>query len=144
MRLTDRLKHIVHNGFLTIDEKIVKSTTSIPDPYKRDYFGQIVGGGIMGSTEPITDMQMIENDAEIQALLMKASGVSQHVVPSFYEGGDDVYIANKQLTDVTVTLADRRAIHTISNYYNTLGIYRDDFNKYDNDKLARNAYYAIC
>jgi hypothetical protein len=144
MRLTDKLKHIVHNGFLTIDERIVKSTTSITDPYKRDYFGQIVGGGILGSTEPLTDMQILENQAEIQALLMKASGASQHVTPSFYEGGDDVYIANKELTDVTVTEANRRAIHTISNYYNTLGIYRDDFNKTTNDRLARNAYYAIC
>lgn len=144
MRLTERIKHFVHGNILSIDERIVKSTTSIPDPYVRDAFGQIVGGGILDGGENILDSKLLDNQTEIMSLLMKASGQSQHVVPSFYQGGDDVYIANKEREDVTVTDGDRRAIHTISNYYNTLGIYRDDFNKTDNDKLARNAYYAIC
>lgn len=45
--------------------------------------------------------------------------------------------------DVDDTIAMRRAIHTLNNYYNVLGIYRDDFSKNKNDKLARNAYFAI-
>jgi hypothetical protein len=71
---------------------------------------------------------------------------SQHVVPSFYDV-EDVPISNKErpeAEDVTDTQAIRRAIHTISNYYNTLGVYRDDFDKGLNDKLARNAYYVLC
>lgn len=67
---------------------------------------------------------------------------STNIVPSFYEGGE-VYIATKETEDVTDTKGIRRAIHTISNYYNTLGIFRDDFDKSLNDKMARNAYYAI-
>lgn len=38
----------------------------------------------------------------------------------------------------------RRAISSVSNYYNSLGVYRSDFNRAENDKFARNAYYAIC
>lgn len=46
--------------------------------------------------------------------------------------------------DIDDTDAMRRAIHAINNYYNVLGIYRDDFDKAENDRLARNAYYALC
>ena len=138
--------HFVEDDFLSIDDRIVKSTTNISKGVTYDRGGNPIGGGMVNGfpAERPLDMKMIENDSEILSLLMKASGQSQHVVPSFYEGGDDVYIENKKVVDVTVTDGDRRAIHTISNYYNTLGIYRDDFDKTNNDKLARNAYYAIC
>lgn len=159
MRTIPRQKiHRVEDDFLTIDDRIAKGVLNAPSPnnptglYNFDSKGQVIGGGIFDSGERLSDMQLLDNETEIMALLMKAGGTtndrtgtgSQHVVPSFYEGGDDVYIRNKEKIDVTVTDADRRAIHTISNYYNTLGIYRDDFNSLDNDKLARNAYYAIC
>lgn len=126
---------------LSIDDRIQKARMA--PPLTRDSGGNPVIG-ILDNVEKAIDARMIENESEILSLLMKASGTSQHVVPSFYEGGDDVFIENKQKVDVTVTDADRRAIHTVSNYYNTLGIYRDDFDKTTNDKLARNAYYAIC
>jgi len=132
--------------FLTIDERIEKGIKLPIQPQtflKSDLYGNPIAG-LLDNVERPSDIKMIENETEILSLLMKASGVSQHVVPSFYEGGDDVYIENKLRTDVTVTTGDRRAIHTISNYYNTLGIYRDDFDKTTNDKMARNAYYAIC
>lgn len=158
MRTIPRPKvHRVEDDFLSIDDRIAKGVLNAPSPknptgrYTTDGYGQLVGGGIFDSGERLSDMQLLENEAEIMGLLMKAGTTndrtgtgSQHVVPSFYEGGDDVYIRNKEKIDVTVTDADRRAIHTISNYYNTLGIYRDDFNALDNDKMARNAYYAIC
>jgi hypothetical protein len=144
-------------SLLTLDDRIAKSTTRPTSTrlqtFSTDAFGAPISGLIDGfPPERVSDMQLLENEAEIEAILMKAGGTlnnrtgtgSQHVVPSFYEGGDDVYIENKIRQDVTVTDASRRAIHTISNYYNTLGIYRDDFNAIDNDKLARNAYYAIC
>jgi hypothetical protein len=153
--------------FLTIDDRIQKGILNAKSPFNPtgslsyDKVGIPIGGGLVDHAfgfqpDRITDMQLLENEADIMGILMKsgASGGystdgktgtgSQHVVPSFYEGGDDVYIAAKEKADVTVTDAQRRAIHTISNYYNTLGIYRDDFNSLDNDKLARNAYYAIC
>lgn len=37
----------------------------------------------------------------------------------------------------------RRAIDPISNFYNTLGIYRADFDKSLNDSLAKNAYFGV-
>jgi len=37
----------------------------------------------------------------------------------------------------------RRAINSISTAWNSLGVYRSDFNKADNDKMARNAYIAM-
>jgi hypothetical protein len=37
----------------------------------------------------------------------------------------------------------RRAINSISTAWNSLGVYRSDFNKSDNDKMARNAYIAM-
>lgn len=84
-----------------------------------------------------------EAEALLAELLIKGS---RHIVPSFYDV-EDVPIAAKEATgreDVTDTEAFRRAIHSISNYYNTLGVYRDDFDKQNNDKLSRNAYYSIC
>jgi hypothetical protein len=81
-----------------------------------------------------------ERSENLEGLLLKAS---TNMTVSFYDT-DDIKIENKERQDVTDTDAIRRAIHTISNYYNTLGVWRDDFNKVDNDKLARNAYYAMC
>ena len=131
--------------FLTLDDKISEisksATSTLPE---RDMNGVPIRGVVDGlPAERPLDIQMLENETSIMSILMKA-GESQHVQPSFYEGSGDVYIENKKRVDVTVTDANRRAIHTISNYYNTLGIYRDDFNQTDNDRLARNAYYAIC
>jgi len=144
--LTRAKSNYSENDFLTIDDRIEKSLripTKAPTLYKTDAFGSPISG-LLDNVERQYDTKLLENEAVIESILMKASGISQHVVPSFYEGGDDVYIEGKKVTDVTVTTADRRAIHTISNYYNTLGIYRDDFDQTLNDKLARNAYYAIC
>jgi len=76
------------------------------------------------------------------ALLNMVIKGSTNISPSFYEG-EDVYIKNKRAQDATDTDAFRRAIHTISNYYNSLGIVRDDFDRNLNDLLSRNAYYAI-
>jgi hypothetical protein len=89
--------------------------------------------------EGTIDANVLQREQALVELIIKAS---QNIVPSFYEGGE-VYIADKGKDDVTDTEGNRRAIHTISNYYNTLGIFRDDFDKSLNDKMARNAYYAI-
>lgn len=46
--------------------------------------------------------------------------------------------------DIDDTEGMRRAVHAINNYFNVLGIFRDDFDRAENDRLARNAYYALC
>lgn len=40
--------------------------------------------------------------------------------------------------------AMRKAIATVNAYYNVWGIYREGFDKFDNDRLAQNPIYAIC
>ena len=112
------------------DKKPIKETMQVP-PTAPD----------SGYIPPLT----AEADEALGHFLGIRKG-SVNVVPSFYDV-EDVPISNKERpgrTDVTDTDAIRRAIHTISNYYNTLGVYRDDFDKNLNDKLARNAYYALC
>jgi hypothetical protein len=91
---------------------------------------------IVKSTQPTYNS---ESEA-IADLLLKAS-TNQAV--SHYDS-TDIYIENKENADVTDTETIRRAIHTISNYYNTLGVWRDDFDKVSNDRLSRNSYYAMC
>jgi hypothetical protein len=81
-------------------------------------------------------------DDEINNMIIKASRQDPDAV-SFYDT-EDIKIKNKEKQDITDTEAIRRSVHTISNYYNTLGVFRDDFDKVSNDKLARNSYYAMC
>jgi len=81
-------------------------------------------------------------DEALEGILLKAS---REMTVSFYDTEEqDIDIKNKEKEDVTDTDAIRRAIHSISNYYNTLGVWRDDFDKVSNDKLARNSYYSMC
>jgi len=64
---------------------------------------------------------------------------------SVWDDVTPVHIANRNYEDVTSDHTSlRRAIHTISAYYNVLGVYRDDFNKEETDRLARHAIYAMC
>lgn len=98
--------------------------------------------GVLGRPQEVLPLTA-EADYILNEYLAKSS---QHIVPSFYDT-DDISVKNPEhpdREDVTDTDSTRRAIHTISNYYNTLGTYRDDFDKGANDKLARNFYYAIC
>lgn len=53
-------------------------------------------------------------------------------------------IENLQYGDINNTDAERRAITSISNLWNALGVYRKDFDKEECDKFASNAYYSIC
>jgi len=99
--------------------------------------------GVQHALGAPTEVIPITHDAEMILNEILAKG-SVHMSPSSY---DDIKIENKERpgkVDVTDTDGIRRAIHTISNYYNVLGVYRDDFDKNENDKLARNAYYVLC
>ena len=62
---------------------------------------------------------------------------------SWYDVGI-VNIANMQYGDVNNTEAERKAISSISNLWNALGVYRKDFDKELCDTLAQNAYYSMC
>lgn len=64
-------------------------------------------------------------------------------INSWYDVTNQVPIANT-IGDIDDTEALRRAVHTISNYYNTLGVYRSDFDKIEVDLLSMNAYYMLC
>ena len=99
----------------------------------------------LSTLQPRREVLPLTHDADqiVREILSKGS---KHIVPSFYDV-EDVPIQNKErpgTVDVTDTQAIRRAIHTISNYYNTLGVYRTDFDKNLNDTLARNVYYQLC
>ena len=79
------------------------------------------------------------------ALLDVINKAGMGVASNWYDM-NEVEIARHQYGDISEPDDSlRRAIHTISNWYNTLGIFRDDFNKSDSDTpLARNAHYALC
>ena len=89
---------------------------------------------------PLTSPIESQYDDALEGILLKAS---REMTVSFYDT-EDIKIQNKEKEDITDTDAVRRAIHSISNYYNTLGVWRDDFDKVSNDKLARNSYYSMC
>jgi len=150
--LTKRKTSFSEADYLTMDERIEQSApsseSSIPQftpssydsttvPVAVDADGRITALLAEGKVDEA--YLGIQHEEALAALISKGS---TNIVPSFYEGGE-VYIASKEGDDVTDTAGIRRAIHTISNYYNTLGIFRDDFDKSLNDKMARNAYYAI-
>jgi hypothetical protein len=80
----------------------------------------------------------------IRAQTQINKGSQQNPIDAFYDGSGYPYIVNKDREDVTDTDADRRAIHSVSNYYNTLGVFRSDFDKGFNDLMARTAVYAMC
>jgi hypothetical protein len=69
-------------------------------------------------------------------IFLKASLVPQNLV-----GYDEVTIANATTMENEESL--RRAISTVSNLYNIIGMPRTNFSKADNDLLASNAYYAL-
>lgn len=97
----------------------------------------------MGLSDIITKIFKKEKpimDRNLEGIAVKASLQNIFPIASY----DDVEIAGMKYEDIEDTEALRRAIHTISNYYNVLGVFRDDFSKSENDRLARNPYYAIC
>ena len=96
--------------------------------------------GNVKHTDNIQPIAPNSKDDLLDDILMKAS---TQMTYSYYDS-DDIKIEAKEKQDVTDTDAIRRSIHSISNYYNTLGVFRDDFDKVSNDKLARNSYYSMC
>lgn len=77
------------------------------------------------------------NSAELAALILKAG------LDSNTNYGDEPKI-NEKSREFDDTEANRRAIHTISNWYNTLGVYRQDFDRIEDDRLAKSPYFSLC
>jgi hypothetical protein len=101
------------------------------------------GVSSVSTTPLIRNIDAEINNLSTEALSELVIKASTNQAVSHYDS-TDVYIENKEKTDITDTEAIRRSVHTISNYYNTLGVWRDDFDKITNDRLARNSYYAMC
>jgi len=94
--------------------------------------------GLVNST--VEDAQFLYSTQMFNDILAKSLSTTQ--VPDAYDN------LNAQLRedDTQAILKDeefRRAIHSRSTAWNSLGMYRSDFNKTDNDKMARNAYVAM-
>ncbi len=94
--------------------------------------------GLVDST--VSDAQYLYSTQLFNDVLMKS--LSSVQVPDAYDN------LNAQLRedDKQAILKDeefRRAINSISTAWNSLGVYRSDFIKADNDKMARNAYIAM-
>lgn len=86
------------------------------------------------------DQQYLFNQRILQEILIKS--LSSEQVPDAYDN------LNKELrAEDKAALEDqeefRRAIHSISTAWNSLGVFRSDFNRQNNDRMARNAYIAI-
>jgi len=88
----------------------------------------------------VSDAQFLYSTQLFNDVLTKT--LSSVQVPDAY---DNLNAALRQ-DDKEAILKDeefRRAINSISTAWNSLGVYRSDFNKSDNDKMARNAYIAM-
>jgi|WetSurMetagenome_2_1015567.scaffolds.fasta_scaffold00223_15 hypothetical protein len=88
--------------------------------------------------QPLDIYQVLDKlpSEQVAQVILKASLLPQNLI-----GYEDIEIANPR--DPTDTESLRRAISTVSNLYNIIGMPRTDFNKGDNDLLASNAYFAV-
>lgn len=135
---------------LTIDERIV-SNTRLASPTsltglqgKRVIKSQNMIESRYWNPEPLIDTRAADQVAlAMVTATNRLQKASEQMPTSFYDY-EQPYIAAKDREDVTDTDALRRAIHSISNYYNTLGVYRSDFDKNFNDLMSRTAIYAMC
>jgi len=85
------------------------------------------------------------NSEQLTEILLKAFAAREGFtlpIPSSISTNYEPDIADARKWDEFVEW--ERAIHPISNYYNTLGIARPYFSKAANDMLATTPYYAIC
>jgi len=84
-------------------------------------------------------LDMVSSSA-LSAAMIKAFAIPGVTDPDERYGAPKI----KDETDWQRDEAFRRAIHSVSNYYNSLGMPRSNFTKSDNDDLAENAYYSVC
>jgi hypothetical protein len=95
---------------------------------------------VENNQQVLSDKQYLLNERVIAEVLLKS--LSGDPVQDAYDN------LNKDLRhDDTYAIEEfeqyRRAIVPYSTAWNSLGIFRSDFNKLDNDKMCRNAYVAI-
>jgi hypothetical protein len=141
---------------LTLDERIIRSTRNVDlidltskESLKTKQTDRIIHSqNLIDSGSYSRDVPVNLTEANNLALAMvnlteRLEKASQNMPVGGYDYNTP-YIANKMAEDITDTLALRRAIHSISNFYNTLGVYRSDFDKNFNDLMSRTAIYAMC
>ena len=139
------------NDIESIDDKICKHSNHANQPNqlrgtKKTAFDMVQSGtnllelpaGMIDNT--VKDAQFLYSTQLFNDVLMKSLSTTQ--VPDAYDN------LNAQLRedDKEAIVKDeefRRAINSISTAWNSLGVYRADFNKTENDKMARNAYIAM-
>ena len=95
--------------------------------------------GLLKKKDPVQDFYNTVDKlpAEVLAqVVLKASLLPQNQI-----GYADIPIQNERGYDDDESL--RRAISTVSNLYNVIGMPRPNFNRRDNDSLALNAYWAL-
>jgi hypothetical protein len=157
MKSITRSKHaFTESDLLTIDERIISSIRSTNpvelityETLNTKQTGRIIQSqNMIDSSAYSRDVPIDTREADRLALAMVAatdrlSKASQQMPTAMYDY-EEPYIAAKKKEDVTDTDALRRAIHSISNFYNTLGVYRSDFDKNFNDLMSRTAIYAMC
>ena len=90
----------------------------------------------------LENKQYLLNEQMLAEVLLKAAGISSNQTLDAYDN------LNKQLRteDKEAIQKDeefRRAISSISTAWNSLGVFRSDFNKNDNDKMGRNVFVAM-
>ena len=87
------------------------------------------------------DKQYLLNQQFITEILIKAALSSNQTTDAYDNLNAELRKDDKAAIEDQEEF--RRAINSISTAWNSLGVFRSDFTKNDNDKMARNAYVAI-
>ena len=144
--------------YLTIDEKIALQSTQSEQATHSQYLSKGVapvhdtaldilksGQKLLPSlpiNSALENKQYLLNEQMLAEVLLKAAGISSNQTLDAYDN------LNKELRmqDKEAIQKDeefRRAINSISTAWNSLGVFRSDFNKNDNDKMGRNVFVAM-
>lgn len=96
------------------------------------------------STPSMEEMAAAEYYARRTRTLQKATNLVAQTSKRYYMTEADEEEALESRAKQLMTDPQRRAIYSVNSYLNIFGIPRPNFWKADNDRLARNAIYAVC
>ena len=93
-----------------------------------------------------SQQQILEEDAATRRMraLRKATDIVAQSSKRYYMTEQDEQDALQVRAKQLMNDPQRRAIYSVNSYLNIFGIPRPNFWKADNDRLARNAIYAVC
>jgi hypothetical protein len=148
--LTRSRTPILEDELFTLDEQIsssikLESSTSLKSIHQGKVIrtSHLIDSSAFSQDYPIDTREADRLSLAWASASLQLQKASEQMPTAFYDY-EQPYIAAKITQDITDTLALRRAIHSISNFYNTLGVYRSDFDKSFNDLMSRTAIYAMC